>query len=61
MDNGTIGVDMDFFHAQEAIRRNILAQNRALGEIYESAQFLYLLVAAGLFSKYRKRTFPESY
>ncbi|MCT7656692.1 hypothetical protein MBH78_22935 [Oceanimonas sp. NS1] len=31
-------------------------QNRVSGDIYESPQFLYMLVAACLFSKYPKET-----
>ncbi len=31
-------------------------QNRVSGEIYESAQFLYILVAACLFSNYPRET-----
>ena len=33
-----------------------LVQNRVTGEIYESAQFLYILVAACLFSNYPRET-----
>ncbi|QDE47724.1 hypothetical protein EIN43_25020 [Enterobacter hormaechei] len=40
----------------EAARRQIPVQNRVTGEIYESAQFLYILVAACLFSNYPRET-----
>ncbi|XPE65683.1 ribonucleotide reductase N-terminal alpha domain-containing protein [Shigella flexneri] len=33
-----------------------LVQNRVTGELYESAQFLYILVAACLFSNYPRET-----
>nr|MBA2816624.1 3-demethylubiquinone-9 3-methyltransferase [Candidatus Pantoea persica] len=42
--------------------RNInfyLAQNRVTGDIYESAQFLYILVAACLFSGYPRDTYMD--
>ncbi|EFX91446.1 ribonucleotide-diphosphate reductase subunit alpha [Actinobacillus ureae] len=49
--------DMDFSYAAvKQLEGKYLVQNRVTGEIYESAQFLYLLVAACLFSKYPKAT-----
>ncbi len=49
--------DLNFSYA--AIKQpegKYLVQNRVNGEIYESAQFLYLLVSACLFAKYPKET-----
>lgn len=49
--------DMTFSYAAvKQLEGKYLVQNRVTGEIYESAQFLYLLVAASLFSKYPKET-----
>ncbi|MFT6331682.1 MAG: ribonucleoside-diphosphate reductase alpha chain [Bermanella sp.] len=45
--------DMNFSYAAvKQLEGKYLVQNRVTGEIYESAQFLYLLVAACLFAKY---------
>ncbi|ABF14208.1 class 1a ribonucleoside-diphosphate reductase subunit alpha [Candidatus Palibaumannia cicadellinicola] len=45
--------DMDFAYAAvKQLEGKYLVQNRVTGEIYESAQFLYILVAACLFSSY---------
>ncbi|WP_371193030.1 class 1a ribonucleoside-diphosphate reductase subunit alpha [Glaciecola sp. SC05] len=45
--------DMDFSYAAvKQLEGKYLVQNRVSGEIYESAQFLYVLVAACLFAKY---------
>ena len=45
--------DLDFSYAAvKQLEGKYLVQNRVTGEIYESAQFLYLLVAACLFAKY---------
>ncbi len=45
--------DMHFSYAAvKQLEGKYLVQNRVTGEIYESAQFLYILVAACLFSKY---------
>jgi ribonucleoside-diphosphate reductase alpha chain len=47
--------DMEFSYAAvKQLEGKYLVQNRISGEIYESAQFLYMLVAACLFSKYPK-------
>lgn len=47
--------DMDFSYAAvKQLEGKYLVQNRVTGEIYESPQFLYMLVAACLFSKYPK-------
>lgn len=47
--------DMDFSYAAvKQLEGKYLVQNRVTGEIYESAQFLYILVAACLFAKYPK-------
>ncbi|MFM4702503.1 class 1a ribonucleoside-diphosphate reductase subunit alpha [Aeromonas bivalvium] len=47
--------DMDFSYAAvKQLEGKYLVQNRVTGEIYESPQFLYILVAACLFSKYPK-------
>ncbi|PHM63659.1 class 1a ribonucleoside-diphosphate reductase subunit alpha [Xenorhabdus ishibashii] len=49
--------DMDFSYAAvKQLEGKYLVQNRVTGEIYESAQFLYMLVAACLFSAYPKET-----
>lgn len=49
--------DMNFSYAAvKQLEGKYLVQNRVTGEIYESAQFLYLLVAASLFAKYPKET-----
>lgn len=49
--------DMRFSYAAvKQLEGKYLVQNRVSGEIYESAQFLYLLVAACLFSNYPKQT-----
>ncbi|MDT0594289.1 class 1a ribonucleoside-diphosphate reductase subunit alpha [Glaciecola petra] len=45
--------DMNFSYAAvKQLEGKYLVQNRVSGEIYESAQFLYILVAACLFAKY---------
>ncbi|WOE68439.1 class 1a ribonucleoside-diphosphate reductase subunit alpha [Aeromonas allosaccharophila] len=49
--------DMDFSYAAvKQLEGKYLVQNRVTGEIYENPQFLYMLVAACLFSKYPKDT-----
>jgi ribonucleoside-diphosphate reductase alpha chain len=49
--------DMDFSYAAvKQLEGKYLVQNRVSGEIYESAQFLYILVAACLFANYEKDT-----
>lgn len=49
--------DMNFSYAAvKQLEGKYLVQNRVSGEIYESAQFLYLLVAACLFSNYPRAT-----
>ncbi len=49
--------DLDFSYAAvKQLEGKYLVQNRVSGEIYESAQFLYILVAACLFAKYPKDT-----
>ena len=49
--------DLDFSYAAvKQLEGKYLVQNRVTGEIYESAQFLYVLVAACLFAKYPKAT-----
>lgn len=49
--------DMHFSYAAvKQLEGKYLVQNRVSGEIYESAQFLYILVAACLFSAYPKTT-----
>ncbi len=51
------GRDLTFSYAAvKQLEGKYLVQNRVSGEIYESAQFLYILVAACLFSKYPKST-----
>ncbi|WP_448556647.1 class 1a ribonucleoside-diphosphate reductase subunit alpha [Thalassotalea montiporae] len=45
--------DLNFSYAAvKQLEGKYLVQNRVTGEIYESAQFLYILVAACLFAKY---------
>lgn len=47
--------DLDFSYAAvKQLEGKYLVQNRVTGQIFESAQFLYMLVAACLFSKYPK-------
>ncbi len=49
--------DMNFSYAAvKQLEGKYLAQNRVTGEIYESAQFLYILVATCLFSGYPRDT-----
>jgi len=49
--------DMNFSYAAvKQLEGKYLVQNRVTGKIYESAQFLYVLVAACLFAKYPKET-----
>lgn len=51
--------DRDLSFAYAAVNQlegKYLIQNRVTGEIFESPQFLYILVAACLFSKYPKET-----
>ncbi|MEP0071958.1 MAG: class 1a ribonucleoside-diphosphate reductase subunit alpha [Marinomonas sp.] len=47
--------DMNFSYAAvKQLEGKYLVQNRVTGEIYESPQFIYILVAACLFAKYEK-------
>lgn len=49
--------DMNFSYAAvKQLEGKYLVQNRVTHEIYESAQFLYILVAACLFARYPKET-----
>ncbi|UFK38302.1 ribonucleoside-diphosphate reductase subunit alpha [Pectobacterium parvum] len=49
--------DMNFSYAAvKQLEGKYLVQNRVTGDIYESAQFLYILVAACLFSRYPRET-----
>ena len=49
--------DLNFSYAAvKQLEGKYLVQNRVTGDIYESAQFLYILVAACLFAKYPKDT-----
>ncbi|QGM81520.1 class 1a ribonucleoside-diphosphate reductase subunit alpha [Otariodibacter oris] len=49
--------DMNFSYAAvKQLEGKYLVQNRVTGEVYESPQFLYILVAACLFSKYPAET-----
>jgi len=49
--------DLDFSYAAvKQLEGKYLVQNRVTGQIFESAQFLYILVAACLFSKYPKNS-----
>ncbi|GAM68354.1 ribonucleotide reductase [Vibrio sp. JCM 19236] len=49
--------DLDFSYAAvKQLEGKYFVQNRVTKEIYESAQFLYILVAACLFSKYPRET-----
>ncbi|KKO46718.1 ribonucleotide-diphosphate reductase subunit alpha [Arsukibacterium ikkense] len=51
------GRDLNFSYAAvKQLEGKYLVQNRVSGEIYESAQFLYILVAACLFANYPKST-----
>ncbi|MCG7587049.1 class 1a ribonucleoside-diphosphate reductase subunit alpha [Photobacterium sp. OFAV2-7] len=49
--------DMNFSYAAvKQLEGKYLVQNRVTGEIFESAQFLYMMIAACLFGKYPKET-----
>src|SRR5690606_106490 len=49
--------DMNFSYAAvKQLEGKYLVQNRVTGQIYESAQFLYMLVSACLFANYPKAT-----
>lgn len=49
--------DMTFSYAAvKQLEGKYLLQNRVNGEIYESAQFLYMLISASLFANYPKET-----
>ncbi|WP_225639325.1 class 1a ribonucleoside-diphosphate reductase subunit alpha [Candidatus Profftia sp. (ex Adelges kitamiensis)] len=49
--------DMSFSYAAvKQLEGKYLVQNRVSGEIYESAQFLYILISACLFSHYPQKT-----
>lgn len=49
--------DMNFSYAAvKQLEGKYLVQNRVSGKVYESAQFLYVLVAACLFAKYPRET-----
>jgi ribonucleoside-diphosphate reductase alpha chain len=49
--------DMNFSYAAvKQLEGKYLIQNRITGKIYESAQFLYILISACLFAKYPKKT-----
>jgi len=49
--------DMNFTYAGiSQMEGKYLVQNRVTGEVYESPQFLYILVSACLFSQYPKTT-----
>ncbi|CAL4320340.1 Ribonucleoside-diphosphate reductase 1 subunit alpha [Buchnera aphidicola (Eriosoma grossulariae)] len=49
--------DMNFSYAAvKQLEGKYLIQNRITGKIYESAQFLYILISACLFSKYPSKT-----
>lgn len=49
--------DMNFSYAAvKQLEGKYLVQNRVTGEIYESPQFIYILVAACLFAKYEGET-----
>ncbi|KZN14666.1 class 1a ribonucleoside-diphosphate reductase subunit alpha [Marinomonas sp. TW1] len=49
--------DMNFSYAAvKQLEGKYLVQNRVTGEIYESPQFIYILVAACLFANYDKNT-----
>ncbi|MCJ8268654.1 MAG: ribonucleoside-diphosphate reductase subunit alpha, partial [Psychrosphaera sp.] len=55
----TIDHDRDLGFSYAAVKQlegKYLVQNRVTGQIYESAQFLYMMVSACLFSKYPKDT-----
>ncbi|GGX54464.1 class 1a ribonucleoside-diphosphate reductase subunit alpha [Saccharospirillum salsuginis] len=49
--------DLNFSYAAvKQLEGKYLVQNRVSGEIYESPQFLYILIAASLFSNYPRET-----
>ena len=51
--------DRDFLFTYAGLRQVVdkyLVQDRSTGRVYESPQFMYLLIAASIFSKYPKET-----
>ena len=51
--------DRDFLFTYAGLRQVVdkyLVQDRSTGELYETPQFMYLLIAATIFSKYPKET-----
>ena len=56
---GFIDHDRDYIFTYAGLRQVVdkyLVQDRSTGELYESPQFMYLLISASIFSKYPKET-----
>ena len=56
---GFIDHDRDYIFTYAGLRQVVdkyLVQDRSTGELYESPQFMYLLISATIFSKYPKET-----
>ena len=56
---GFIDHDRDYLFTYAGLRQVVdkyLVQDRSTGELYESPQFMYLLISAFIFSKYSKET-----
>ena len=56
---GFIDHDRDYIFTYAGLRQVVdkyLVQDRSSGELYESPQFMYLLISATIFSKYPKET-----
>ena len=56
---GFIDHDRDYIFTYAGLRQVVdkyLVQDRSTGELYESPQFMYLLISASIFSKYPQET-----
>ena len=56
---GFIDHDRDYIFTYAGLRQVVdkyLVQDRSTGELYESPQFMYLLISASIFSKYSQET-----
>jgi ribonucleoside-diphosphate reductase alpha chain len=57
--NSFVDHDRDFFFTYAGLRQVVdkyLVQDRSNGKVYETPQFMYILIAATIFSKYPKET-----
>ena len=60
---GFIDHDRDYIFTYAGLRQVVdkyLVQDRSTGELYESPQFMYLLISASIFSKYPQETRLDS-